>query len=46
MRCIPQNEMAVLAGDMNGHVGSSTVGNDGMHSGWGIEIGMLTDPGS
>ena len=23
MSCIPQNEMIVLAGDMNGHVGSS-----------------------
>jgi len=31
--CIPQNEMVVLAGDMNGHVGSSYVGYDGMHSG-------------
>jgi len=24
--CIPQNEMVVLAGDMNGHVGSSNAG--------------------
>jgi len=24
--CIPQNEMAVFAGDMNGHIGSSNVG--------------------
>ena len=31
--CIPQNEMVVLAGDMNGHVGSSNVGYDGMHGG-------------
>jgi len=23
--CIPQNEMVVLAGDMNGHVGSNEV---------------------
>jgi len=29
--CIPQNEMVVLAGDMNGHVGSSNVGYDGNH---------------
>jgi len=33
--CIPQNEMVVLAGDMNGHVGSSNVGYDGMHGGFG-----------
>jgi len=26
--------MVVLAGDMNGHVGSSNVGCDGMHSGF------------
>ena len=26
MSCIPQNEMVVLAGDMNGHVGRSNVG--------------------
>jgi len=32
--CIPQNEMVVLAGDMNGHVGSSNVGYDGMHGGF------------
>jgi len=24
--CIPENEMVVLGGDMNGHVGSSNVG--------------------
>ena len=24
--CIPQNEMVVFAGDMNGHIGSSNVG--------------------
>jgi len=29
--CIPQNEMVVLADDMNVHVGSSNVGCDGMH---------------
>jgi len=28
---IPQNEMTVLAGDMNGHVGSSNVIYDGTH---------------
>jgi len=33
--CIPQNEMVLLAGDMNGHVGSSNVGYDGMHGGFG-----------
>ena len=33
--CIPQNEMVVFAGDMNGHVGSSNVGNDGTHGGFG-----------
>jgi len=27
--CVPQNEMVVLAGDMNGHVGSSNAGCDG-----------------
>jgi len=27
--------MVVLASDMNGHVGSSNVGNDGMHGGFG-----------
>jgi len=32
--CIPQNKMVVLAGDMNGHVGSSNVGYDGMHGGF------------
>jgi len=37
---IPQNEMVVLAGDMNGHVGSSNGGYDGMHGGLGMEIGM------
>jgi len=33
--CIPQTEMAALAGDMNGHVGSSNVGYDGMHGNFG-----------
>ena len=31
LSCIPQNEMVVFAGDMNGHVGSSNVGYDGTH---------------
>jgi len=35
MSCIPQNEMVVLAGDMNGYVESSNVGYDGMHGGFG-----------
>jgi len=34
--CVPQNEMAVLAGDMNGHVGSNCVGYDGTHGGYGF----------
>ena len=29
--CIPQNEMVVFAGDMNGHVGGSNAGYDGTH---------------
>ena len=33
--CIPQNEMVVFAGGMNGHVGSSNVGYDGTHGGFG-----------
>jgi len=33
--CIPQNEMVVLAGDMNGHVRSSNVGYDGTHDDFG-----------
>jgi len=33
--CIPQNEMVVLAGDMNGHVGSSNVCHEGTHGGSG-----------
>jgi len=35
--CTPQNEMVVLAGDMNGHVGSSVVGYDGTHGGFQYE---------
>ena len=33
--CIPQNEMVVLAGDMNGHAGNGNAGNDGTHGGFG-----------
>jgi len=33
--CIPQNEMVVFAGDMNGHIESSNVGYDGTHGGFG-----------
>jgi len=33
--CIPQNQMVVLAGDMDGHVGSSNVGYNGTHGGFG-----------
>ena len=33
--CIPQNEMVVFAGDMNGLIGSSNVGYDGTHGGFG-----------
>ena len=33
--CIPQNEMVVFAGNMNGHDGSSNVGYDGIHGGFG-----------
>jgi len=39
--------MVVLAGDMTGHVGSSNVGYDGMHGGFGYaDRGMQMDPGS
>jgi len=46
--CMPQNEMVVLAGDMNGHVGSSNAGYDGTHGsfGYGDIIGMQIDPAS
>ena len=33
--CIPQNEMVVFAGVMNGHVGSSNAGYEGTHGGFG-----------
>jgi len=36
--CIPQNEMVVLAGDMNGHAGSSNVGQD-MKDGTHVSLG-------
>jgi len=35
LSCIAQNEMVVLAENMNGHVGSSNVGYDGTHGGFG-----------
>ena len=35
LSCIPQNEMVVLAGDTNGHVGSNDAGYDGTHGGYG-----------
>jgi len=34
LSCVPQNEMVVLAEDMNGHVGSN-VGYDGTHGSYG-----------
>jgi len=33
--CLPQNEMVVLAGDMNAHVGSCNVDRDGTRGGFG-----------
>jgi len=34
---MPQNEMVVLPGDMNGHVvGSNSVGYDGTYGGYGF----------
>ena len=33
--CIPHNEMVVFAGNMNGHIGSSSVGYDGTRGGFG-----------
>jgi len=33
--CIPQNEMDAIAGDMNGHDGSSSAGYDGTHGCFG-----------
>ena len=43
--CIPQNEIVVFAGDMNGHVGSSNVGYDGTHGGFVTALGTLMVPG-
>jgi len=33
--CIPETELVVFAGDMNGHIGSSNVGYGGTHGGFG-----------
>ena len=44
VNCISQNELVVLAGDMNGHVGSSNVGYDGTHGGFGYGDRMQMDP--
>ena len=33
--CIPQNEMVVFDGYINGHTGSSNGGYDGTHGGFG-----------
>jgi len=46
LSCLPQNEVIVLAGDMNGHVGSSNVGYMVCMVVMGMEIGMHMDPGS
>jgi len=46
LSCIPQYEMVVLAGDMNGYVGSSTVVYDGTQVVLGMEIGIQMDPGA
>ena len=35
LSCVPQNEMVVFAGDMNGHIGSSNVSYRGTHGGFG-----------
>ena len=34
--CIPQNQMVVLAGHLNGHVGRNSVGYNGTHGGYGF----------
>jgi len=39
--CISQNEMVLLAGDTNGHIGSSNVGYVGTHGSFGMQM----DPG-
>ena len=33
--CVPQDEMVVVADDMNGHVGNSNLGYSGIHGGFG-----------
>ena len=38
---IPRTEMVVFAGDMNGHIGSSNVGYDGTHGGFGFGSGNM-----
>jgi len=43
--CIPQNEMAVLAGDMNGHVGSIVLAAMERMMISGLEIVMQMAPG-
>jgi len=37
-------EMVVLAGDMNGHAGSSNADYDGTYGGFGMEIGIQMVP--
>ena len=44
MSCISQNEMVVLAGDMNCYFGSSNIGYDGMHG--AFEYGARKADGS
>jgi len=44
--CIPQSEMVVLAGDMNGHVGVVMLAMVGHMVVLGMEIGMQMDAGS
>ena len=50
--CVPLNEMVVLDGDMNGHVGSSNVGYDGTYGGFGYvdrngdgSVALAPEPG-
>ena len=43
--CIPQNEMVVFAGDMNGRIGSSYVGYDRHMVVLGMALGTLMVPG-
>jgi len=38
--------MAVLAGDMNGHVECNNVGYDRTHGGYEYKLGMQMAPGS